>query len=97
MSTGGTRLVVYGHTHAPAQVALRATERTEDVYLNTGTYRPGVFRAEDGNSFVGWQRLAYTIVHSEEETEGGCAPLVPKFVEWIGAAGLVPRTGDPRC
>jgi hypothetical protein len=46
---------------------------------------------------VGWQRLAYTIVHNDEETERGCAPLVPKFVEWIGAAGLVPRAGDPRC
>lgn len=96
VSTGGTRLVVYGHTHAPTQIALRAGETTEDVYLNTGTYRPGVFRAEDGKSFVGWQRLAYTIVHNDEETEGGCAPLVPKFVEWIGAAGLVPREGDPR-
>lgn len=97
VGTAGTRLVVYGHTHAPAQYALGAGEKTEDVYLNTGTYRPGVFRAEDGKSFVGWQRLAYTIVHDDEETEGGCAPLVPKFVEWIGAAGLVPRPGDPRC
>ncbi len=93
----GTRLVVYGHTHAPAQVALGADEKTEDLYLNTGTYRPGVFRAEDGRSFVGWQRLAYTILHDQEETAGGCAPLVPRFVEWIGAAGLVPRVGDPRC
>jgi hypothetical protein len=67
------------------------------VYLNTGTYRPGVFRTEDGEGFVGWQRRAYTIVHNEEETAGGCAPLVPKFVEWIGAAGLVPRSGEPEC
>ena len=97
VSTAGTRFVIYGHTHVPVQVALAADEKTEDVYLNTGTYRPGVFRAEDGKSFVGWQRLAYTIVHNEEETAGGCAPLVPKFVEWSGAAGLVPRAGDPRC
>jgi UDP-2,3-diacylglucosamine pyrophosphatase LpxH len=97
VGTTGTRIVIYGHTHAPAQFALRAAEKTEDVYLNTGTYRPGVFRAEDGRSFVGWQRRAYTIVHDDEETAGGCAPLVPRFVEWIGAAGLVPRAGDPRC
>jgi UDP-2,3-diacylglucosamine pyrophosphatase LpxH len=97
VSAKGTRLVIYGHTHAPAQTALQAGVETEDVYLNTGTYRPGVFRTEDGSGFVGWQRLAYTIVHSEEETSQGCAPLIPKFVEWIGAAGLVPRAGDPRC
>ena len=97
VSAKGTRLVIYGHTHAPAQAALQATNTTEDVYLNTGTYRPGVVRTEDGSSFVGWQRLAYTIVHSEEETSFGCAPLIPKFVEWIGAAGLVPRPGDPAC
>jgi hypothetical protein len=97
LSARGTRLVIYGHTHAPAQAALRARMETEDVYLNTGTYRPGVFRTEDGKSFVGWQRLAYTIVHNEEETAAGCAPLVPRFVEWIGAAGLVPQPGDPGC
>ncbi len=97
VSARGTRLVIYGHTHAPTQAALRAGIATDDVYLNTGTYRPGVFRTDDGNSFVGWQRLAYTIVHSEEETAFGCAPLVPRFVEWIGAAGLVPHARDPRC
>ena len=43
------------------------------------------------------ERLAYTIVHNDEEMAYGCAPLVPKFVEWIGAAGLVPQPGDPRC
>lgn len=93
----GTRLVIYGHTHAPTQAALQAGVQTEDIYLNTGTYRPGVFRNEDGSSFVGWQRLAYTIVHSLEETSYGCAPLIPRFVEWVGAAGLVPRPGDPEC
>jgi UDP-2,3-diacylglucosamine pyrophosphatase LpxH len=97
VSVKGTRLVIYGHTHVPIQAALHAGDRTEDIYLNTGTYRPGVFRAEDGRSFVGWQRLAYTIVHSQEETSFGCAPLIPRFVEWVGAAGLVPRPGDPAC
>ncbi|MFS8065516.1 MAG: hypothetical protein ACMG6S_04005 [Byssovorax sp.] len=97
VSAKGTRLVVYGHTHVPTQRAIQARERTEDIYLNTGTYRPGVFRTDDGRGFVGWQRLAYTIVHSEEETSFGCAPLIPRFVEWIGAAGLVPRPGDPAC
>ena len=97
VSAKGTRLVIYGHTHAPTQAALQAGEQTEDIYLNTGTYRPGVFRTEDGSGFVGWQRLAYTIVHSLEETSFGCAPLIPRFVEWVGAAGLVPRPGDPDC
>jgi UDP-2,3-diacylglucosamine pyrophosphatase LpxH len=90
------RFVVYGHTHQAAQISLRGGVKTRDVYLNTGTYRPGVFRADDGDGFVGWQRLAYVVLSRAEEariemgemdgTAGG-APLSdggPAFVSWIG-------------
>ena len=83
------RFVVYGHTHAATQIALRGGAVTQDVYLNTGTYRPGVFRSES-EGFVGWNRLGYVCVASAEEavlqppvfglTQGG-----PGFVAWSGA------------
>ena len=93
------RFVVYGHTHAPEQVPLYGGGRTQDVYLNTGTYRPGVFRA-DGEGFVGWQRLAYVCISSAEEAlayQGpfGARNVGPAFVSWSGAlsAGAVSRAG----
>src|SRR5262249_42486312 len=58
----GHRFVVYGHTHGAECVPLRGCARTQDVYLNTGTYRPGVFRAEGGRGFVGWQRATYACI-----------------------------------
>lgn len=83
------RFVVYGHTHAATQTALRGGSSTQDVYLNTGTYRPGVFRAEE-EGFVGWHRIGYVCIASAEEarieppvfglTRGG-----PGFVAWSGA------------
>ncbi len=93
------RFVVYGHTHAPEQVPLHGGRRAQDVYLNTGTYRPGVFRA-DGDGFVGWQRLAYVCIASAEEAVAYRGPSGvhhggPAFVSWSGAlsAGAVSRAG----
>lgn len=95
------RFVVYGHTHVPAQIALRGHAITQDVYLNTGTYRPGVFRAQE-EGFIGWNRLAYVAIASAEEavleppvfglTQGG-----PGFVAWEGARshGAPSATGAP--
>lgn len=83
------RFVVYGHTHMARQIALRGGAATQDVYLNTGTYRPGVFRAEE-EGFVGWHRLGFVCVADADEarleppvfglTQGG-----PGFVAWSGA------------
>lgn len=95
------RFVIYGHTHRPGEVALRGDADIQDVYLNTGTYRPGIFRAEQ-RGFIGWNRLAYVCVASAEEaifetpvfglTRGG-----PAFVAWVGARshGSPSRTGAP--
>jgi len=95
------RFVVYGHTHLATQAALRGDAVTQDVYLNTGTYRPGVFRAErDG--FIGWQRLGYVCIASADEAV--FAPPVyglpargPGFVAWTGARshGAPSRAGAP--
>lgn len=94
------RFVVYGHTHRPEQVPMHGGTRVQDVYLNTGTYRPGVFRADDGQGFVGWQRIAYVCISSPEEALGQATPfglphVGPAFVTWAGArsAGSISRAG----
>jgi hypothetical protein len=89
------RFVVYGHTHAPERVPLRGSAEVQDVYLNTGTYRPGVFRADDGEGFVGWQRIAYAVVSSRDESLGDSGPA---FVAWSGALsrGSASRAGFSR-
>ncbi len=84
------RFVVYGHTHRPEHVPLHGGQEVQDVYLNTGTYRPGVFRADDGEGFVGWQRLSYVCVSSADEaanleTPFGMQNVGPAFVAWDGA------------
>ncbi|APR86638.1 Hypothetical protein A7982_11987 [Minicystis rosea] len=95
------RFVVYGHTHAASQIALRGDPRIQDVYLNTGTYRPGVFRAE-GEGFVGWERLGYVCITSADETVFqppvyGLTRGGPGFVAWTGARshGAPSRAGAP--
>ena len=97
------RFVVYGHTHLPEHVPLRGGPTVQDVYLNTGTYRPGVFRADDGEGFVGWQRIAYACISSAEEAVGEATPFGlrhtgPAFVAWSGAlsAGSGSRAGTDR-
>jgi UDP-2,3-diacylglucosamine pyrophosphatase LpxH len=100
------RFVVYGHTHHAAQTALHGAVKTRDVYLNTGTYRPGVFRADDGEGFVGWQRLAYVVLSSAEEgrldrmdrTARDAPDGGPTFVSWIGGRNeeATPRVVNTR-
>jgi UDP-2,3-diacylglucosamine pyrophosphatase LpxH len=94
------RFVVYGHTHEPERVPLHGSPEVQDVYLNTGTYRPGVFRADDGLGFVGWQRLGYACILSAEEAVGQESPfgfrnVGPAFVAWSGgqSTGAVSRVG----
>jgi UDP-2,3-diacylglucosamine pyrophosphatase LpxH len=103
VGSGEMRFVVYGHTHDPQQVALRGGARAQDVYLNTGTYRPGVFRADDGRGFVGWQRATYTCIASTEEAALMERPYAmpnegPAFVAWSGAcsAGALAPSQSPR-
>ncbi len=95
-----TRFVVYGHTHGPEVVPLHGGTEARDVYINTGTYRPGLFRADDGEGFVGWQRLAYACIANADEAVAEEAPFGPQhrgpaFVAWAGARslGAVSRAG----
>jgi UDP-2,3-diacylglucosamine pyrophosphatase LpxH len=94
------RFVVYGHTHGFELRPMRAGPLVQDVYFNTGTYRPGVFRTDDGEGFVGWQRFGYVCLMSADEavsteTPFGFRNVGPAFVAWAGArsAGAMSRAG----
>jgi UDP-2,3-diacylglucosamine pyrophosphatase LpxH len=63
----GLRFVAYGHTHDGLQAALRAGLKTEDVYLNSGTFRKRVFRTDDKAGFVSSEYLTYLWFFSERE------------------------------
>jgi hypothetical protein len=94
------RFVVYGHTHGFEVRPMHGGPVVQDVYFNTGTYRPGVFRADDGEGFVGWQRFGYVCIASaaeavSSETPFGFRNVGPAFVTWAGArsAGAMTRAG----
>jgi hypothetical protein len=67
VGTKGLRFVAYGHTHEGLQVALRAGKQTEDLYLNSGTFRKRVFRTDDKNGFITSDYLTYLWFFTEKE------------------------------
>ena len=84
--TSSTQYVVYGHTHAPKQVPLSSdTNRDpprDNLYLNTGTWRPRYEETADRQGFVGMKGLTYTIIYAPEADH---APENPHLVEaWTG-------------
>jgi UDP-2,3-diacylglucosamine pyrophosphatase LpxH len=80
----GLRFVVYGHTHDPLQAALHAGA-TRDIYFNSGTFRETVFRTDDNQGFIGWDRLTYLTFFSQEEQRGWNPGYVgPGFDVWTG-------------
>jgi hypothetical protein len=83
----GLRFVVYGHTHSPRQAALRADADAQDMYLNTGTFRQGVFRTDDHKGFIGWERMTYLCFYRADESGSGAAGSSPGpgFETWTGA------------
>jgi UDP-2,3-diacylglucosamine pyrophosphatase LpxH len=83
----GLRFVAYGHTHSPLEVALAASNGTSNVYLNSGTFRQGVFRTDDKRGFIGWERLTFLCFFAEDEVEAGGdqARFGPSFTTWTGA------------
>lgn len=83
----GMRYVVYGHTHEPRQVALRATT-TQDLYLNSGTWRGRQFETAEGGTFVGWEQCTWLAFYkaSEPPTHGRTGPA---FESWTGQRKLV--------
>jgi UDP-2,3-diacylglucosamine pyrophosphatase LpxH len=78
------RHVVYGHTHEPLQVALRA-DRSHDLYLNSGTWRRREFQADEGGGFVGWEMCSYLVFYDEEETARGWGGVGPAYELWAGS------------
>ena len=76
--------IVYGHTHIPLQVALRTAigpnDQKEEVYLNTGTWRPRYQMNKEGFGFIGWKNLSYVIFYRKDER----AMLYPTFETWNG-------------
>lgn len=87
MGKRGMRFVAYGHTHSPREAALSTRNGTSNVYLNSGTFRQGVFRTDDKKGFIGWERLTYLCFFAEDEVEadGNQARSGPAFSTWTGA------------
>jgi UDP-2,3-diacylglucosamine pyrophosphatase LpxH len=85
IGTTGLRFVVYGHTHDALQVALHA-DAAQDIYLNSGTFRSAVFRTDDQQGFIGWDRMTYLSFFTEEEmsTFSGTKHTGPGFSSWTG-------------
>jgi hypothetical protein len=86
VGASGLRFVVYGHTHDPLQAALAASGGTQDVYLNSGTFRQRIFRTDDRMGFVGSEHISYLCFFREAEAaawrgEGGG----PAYQMWMGA------------
>ncbi len=85
----GMRFVVYGHTHDPVQAALTADGKTQDTYLNSGTFRQRVFRTDDKKGFIDSEHLTYLCFFREDEAAAWRTPeeklAGPAFAAWMGA------------
>jgi UDP-2,3-diacylglucosamine pyrophosphatase LpxH len=79
----GPRFVVYGHTHDPLQAALHVGA-TDDLYLNSGTWRKRQFLADDRSGFAGWELFTYLVFVSAKETPDGSDRGGPAFIDWNG-------------
>ncbi len=81
----GLRFVVYGHTHEPVQTALHS-DVTEDVYLNSGTWRKRQFFTEDKKGFIGWENYCYLVFYAADEQMAGADERKgPAFECWMGS------------
>ena len=81
------RYVVYGHSHTPAQIPLRVVrshrdgaDRSEQVYINTGTWRSRYHQAIDSDDFIGWKNMTYAVFYTAKERGGD----IPGFETWSG-------------
>jgi UDP-2,3-diacylglucosamine pyrophosphatase LpxH len=78
----GLRYLVYGHTHKALQVALRA-DATQDIYLNSGTWRGRQFATMEGSGFVGWEQCTWLTFYKKDEPKGS-GRTGPAFESWTG-------------
>jgi hypothetical protein len=88
LATKDLRFVVYGHTHEAEVVPLRGQGQTDDVYLNTGTFRQRVCRTEDNAGFVTSEYMTYVYFFREDEAAGwrrsGAQASGPAYAAWTG-------------
>jgi UDP-2,3-diacylglucosamine pyrophosphatase LpxH len=88
VGTEGLRFVVYGHTHNPVQAALAAAGGTEDLYLNSGTFRQRVFRTDDKKGFIRSEHISYLAFFRPDEAaawRAGDGTAGPAYQAWMGA------------
>ncbi len=71
LATTEYHYVVYGHTHEYEQAALRVVEGHEKIYVNSGTWRPRFFLADNREDFVEWKEMTYLVFFTPEEDLGG--------------------------
>jgi len=81
----GMRYVVYGHTHQPTQAALRAGPKTQDIYLNTGTFRQRTSLTDDRKGFVSSDFMTYLCFFTAEEAAAGWGGAGPAYAAWTGS------------
>ncbi|PLS05430.1 metallophosphoesterase [Neobacillus cucumis] len=82
--------VLYGHTHIPFQYPIDvlmekgSSKPTEQVYLNTGTWRPSYFQSLTGRGFTTWNHLTFTTIYKPGEIMDGQVVHTPTFNTWTG-------------
>ncbi len=82
--------VLYGHTHTPVQYPINvvmdkaSAKSTEQVYLNTGTWRPRNIQSLSGTGFSTWNHLTYTTIYKPGEIMDGQVCNTPAFNTWTG-------------
>jgi hypothetical protein len=63
--------------------------KTQDTYLNTGTFRQRVFRTDDKHGFIDSEHLTYVCFFTEGEAAAWRDPTEnvtgPAFAMWMGA------------
>lgn len=78
--------LLYGHTHQPLQKAINITDKNkEQLYLNTGTWRPAYYQTTSKTGFTSWNNLTYTIIYQPGEKHFGNIIDSPRFEVWTGA------------
>ncbi len=89
-ANNNTAFLVYGHTHAPRQVAMDVSDhggkRLEQIYLNTGTLRTRHHEAAR-RGFITWKQLTYVTLYNAKETAalGWDTGGTTGFESWTGA------------
>lgn len=60
------KYLVYGHTHHPQIIPVYSDAKEERMLINTGTFRPRIYRAMTGG-FVKMKTLSYAVFYNRNE------------------------------